>query len=104
MSNIKIAGFQSNLFEELNDADLMAVVGGGGTDIVGGLASNLTGTVAGAGNAGTPTSTLVGEVIGGTVTTTGNTLGGYITNNGAVFTEQLLQGTNGTLVDLGNSV
>jgi hypothetical protein len=43
MANIKIAGFQSNLFEELNDADLVAVTGGSNGGTVGGLVGGADG-------------------------------------------------------------
>ena len=56
MSNFEIAGFQSNLIEELDDADFMAVVCG---DIVGGLATGVAEANNGIGNGGTPTTGLV---------------------------------------------
>ena len=87
MSKIEIAGIQSNLSEELDDADLMAVVGGG-------LVDNVTGTVANSGNNSTPTSSGI-KLVGDTV----SAAGGYISNNGAGFAENVLQGTNKTLVD-----
>ena len=95
MSNIEIAGFQSNLFEELDDADLMAVTGG----IVGGLASNLTGAISDSGNKGTPTSAGI-EYLGKTVSGAGELVSGNV----GTFGEVLLQGVNKTAVDAGNSL
>ncbi|MEG4939774.1 hypothetical protein [Microcoleus sp. F4-D5] len=96
MSNIQIAGFQSNLIEELDDADLMAVVGGG---IVGDLASNLTGAISDSGNQGTPTSATI-QFAGNTVSGAGQLVSGNV----GTFGEVLLQGVNGTATDLGNSL
>lgn len=56
MSNSKMAGINSNLFEELDDADLMAVTGGGGG---GSLLSNVGGAVTKPGNESHPTSSTV---------------------------------------------
>ncbi|MBD2771263.1 hypothetical protein [Iningainema tapete] len=53
MSNTKIAGFQSNLFEELDDADLQTVRGG---QLVGDLLGTVTSTNSALGNGGRPTS------------------------------------------------
>ncbi|MGI2904409.1 solute carrier family 23 protein [Tolypothrix sp. VBCCA 56010] len=52
MSNSKMAGIQSNLFEELDDADLMAVVGGS-------VLSNVGDTVTKPGNDSQPTSSAI---------------------------------------------
>ncbi|MBE9227688.1 hypothetical protein IQ264_19870 [Phormidium sp. LEGE 05292] len=95
MSNIEIAAFQSNLIEEwddaeLDDADLMAVVGGSG-----GVASELVTGVAnvnnGIGNGGKPTTSLL--------TLGGNTLvgaGNYVLTV-AGGAEQGLQALNATV-------
>ncbi|MBD2605900.1 hypothetical protein H6G81_15575 [Scytonema hofmannii FACHB-248] len=76
MSNIKIAGFQSNLFEELNDADLVAVTGGG---LLGGLLGTVTDFNNTVGNGGRPTTGTVGVVtttLGATTTDLNNINGG----------------------------
>lgn len=85
MSNIKIAGFQSNLFEELNDADLEAVIGGN-------VLSDVGGTVTGPGNESHPTSSLVVLVAG-----IGGAVSDYLGTNGAGYIEGTLQGVNGTV-------
>jgi hypothetical protein len=90
MSNIKTAGFQSNLFEELNDADLVAVTGGGLLD---GTLSNLGGTLTGPGNDSRPTSSaiaLLGDITGDA--------SGYINGPLTGFTEGTLQRANTTLL------
>jgi hypothetical protein len=70
MSNIKMAAFQSNLFEELDDADLVAVTGGG---TVGNATGTVTDTNSALGNGAQPTS---GAVIlaGTTLVNAGNYL------------------------------
>lgn len=90
MSNIEITGIQSNLIEELDDADLMAVVGG----IVntGTLLSNVGGIATGPGNDSQPTSSTVvflGDTVAG--------LGTLISDNVAGFAEGALQGVNATV-------
>jgi broad specificity phosphatase PhoE len=95
MSNIKMAGFQSNLFEELDDADLVAVTGGGTLDILLGTATGANNAI---GNGGRPTT--------GAVTLVSNTLRG-----GADYIDQVnggleggFQVINGGLTDTGNSL
>lgn len=85
MSNIEIAGFQSNLIEELDDADLMAVVGGSLLSDVGGIAT-------GPGNESRPTSSaiaLLGDIAGDAA--------GYINGPLTGFSEGALQGLNATV-------
>ncbi len=85
MSKIEIAGIQSNLFEELDDADLMAVVGGS-------LLSDVGGTVTGPGNESRPTSSaiaLLGDIAGDAA--------GYINGPLTGFSEGALQGLNATV-------
>ncbi len=91
MSNIKMAGFQSNLFEELDDADLVAVTGG--TSTVDALTGTVTGTNSALGNGAQPTS---GAVIlaGTTLVNAGNYL--IKVGNG---TESGLQAANGGLAN-----
>ncbi|MEG4810394.1 hypothetical protein QUA82_22040 [Microcoleus sp. F8-D3] len=95
MSNIEIAGFQSNLIEELDDADLMAVTGGGLLD---GLLGTVTGANNAIGNGGTPTTGAVGLV--------SNTLRGAADYTAKVNSglEGGLQAVNGGLTDTGNSL
>ncbi|MFE1745002.1 hypothetical protein [Coleofasciculus sp. H7-2] len=88
MSNIKTAGFQSNLFEELNDADSAAVTGGG---IVGDAVGTVTDTNSALGNGGRPTSGAV-ILLGTTAVNAGNYL--IKVGNGA---ESGLQALNGGL-------
>lgn len=85
MSKIEIAGFQSNLVEELDDADLVAVVGGS-------LLSDVGGTVTKPGNDSHPTSSGV-VLVGNTV----SSVGGYISGSVAGFSEGVLQGVNRTV-------
>ena len=95
MSNIKIAGFQSNLFEELDDADLMAVVGGGVTDT---LLNGVASANEAIGNGGRPTS--------GALTLVGNTAiaGGQYVNTVAGGVEGGLQAVNGTVSGVAGQV
>ncbi|MEG4392453.1 hypothetical protein [Microcoleus sp. BROC3] len=88
MSNIEIAGIQSNLIEELDDADLMAVVGGS-------LLSNVGGIATGPGNDSQPTSSTV-VFLGNTVAG----LGTLISDNVAGFAEGALQGVNATVTGI----
>jgi len=88
MSNIEIAGFQSNLIEELDDADLMAVTGGG---LVDGLVTGAADANNAIGNGGRPTTgalTLVGTTLLNTglyvLTVTGGLEGGLQAVNGTV--------------------
>ncbi len=96
MSNIKMAGFQSNLFEELDDADLVAVTGG--TSTVGTLVGTVTSANNAIGNGGRPTTGAVGLGV--------DTLRGaadYLENvNGGL--EGGLQAVNGGLTGLGNDL
>lgn len=95
MSNIRIAGFQSNLFEELNDADLVAVTGGG---LVGTVVGGVADANEGIGNGGRPTT--------GALTLAGTTLintGVYVlTVAGGV--ESGLQAVNGTVSGVAGEV
>ena|SRR6476620_7855270 len=91
MSNIEIAGFQSNLIEELDDTDLMAVVGGSGSDLVGGLVTGVADANNAIGNGGRPTSgalTLLGTTLVNTglyvLTVTSGVEGGLQAVNGTV--------------------
>lgn len=89
MSNIKMAAFQSNLFEELDDADLVAVTGG--TSTLDAATGTVTGTNSALGNGAQPTSGGV-KLVGGILVDTGNYL--IQVGNG---TESGLQAANGGL-------
>lgn len=95
MSNIKIAGFQSNLFEELDDADLVAVTGGGVVDtLVGGVAAANEGI----GNGGRPTTGAL-NLVGDTLIASGN----YV-KTVAGGAESGLQAVNGTVSGVAGQV
>ena len=95
MSNIKMAGFQSNLFEELDDADLVAVTGGG---VVGTAVNGVTSANNAIGNGGRPTSGALDLTFG----TVGNAAEyGKQVSGGA---EGGLQAVNATLTATGSQV
>ncbi|WP_341530018.1 hypothetical protein WKK05_12355 [Nostoc sp. UHCC 0302] len=88
MHKIKTADFQSSLIEELDDADLMAIVGGG---LVDGLVTGVADANNAIGNGGRPTSgalTLVGTTLINTgvyvLTVTGGVEGGLQAVNATV--------------------
>ncbi|MBW4627831.1 MAG: hypothetical protein KME49_20575 [Brasilonema octagenarum HA4186-MV1] len=95
MSNLKIAGFQSNLVEELDDADLMSVVGG---NLVGGLVTGVADANNAIGNGGRPTTGAVG-LVANTLIGTGQYLN---TVNGGL--EGGLQAVNGTVAGTASQV
>ena len=84
-----------NLFEELDDADLAAVVGGGVVDTLVGTVTSANNAI---GNGGTPTTGAVGLV--------SNTLGGAADYTAKVNTglEGGLQAINGGLTQTGNGL
>ena len=98
MSNIKMAGFQSNLFEELNDADLVAVTGGTGGGTVDAATGTVTATNSALGNGAQPTSGGI-KLVGGILVDTGNYLiqVGNGTESGLVAANSGLAKTVGTL-------
>ena len=90
MSNIKMAGIQSNLFQELDDTDLVAVTGGG---IVDALTGTVTDTNSALGNGAQPTSGAV-ILLGTTAVNAGN----YLIQVGT-GAESGLQALNGGLAN-----
>ncbi len=98
MSNIKMAAFQSNLFEELDDADLVAVTGGTGGGTVDAAIGTVTDTNSALGNGARPTSGAV--ILGGqTLVNAGNYLiqVGNGTESGVQAANSGLAKTVGTL-------
>lgn len=103
MSNIEIAAFQSNLIEELDDAelddaDLMAVVGGSGSGLVSGLATGVSDANNAIGNGGRPTSGLL-TLVGNGLVDAGNYV---LTVTGGV--EGGLQAVNATVTETTNQI
>lgn len=84
-----------NLFEELSDADLMAVVGG---DLTGTVLGGVADANNGIGNGGTPTTGLL-HLVGDTLTAAGT----YV-NNVANGAELGLQAVNGTVTGVAGQV